>query len=150
MTAPPHPKIPHLPFILLGLMTTFSFGGPLAIGYVLRGGASPTWPPDRPVEWFTFGVISGMVFGLMMGCLSLALMNRKAMKPRLPTARAFSSSPLPLGEGPGVRGVATEEARPGGSNLGDSTGPDPHPGPLPGGEGGRSHAPLPKGEGGRP
>ncbi len=46
MTAPSK-KVPRLPFVLLGLMTAFSFGGPLAIGYVLRGGASPNWPPDR-------------------------------------------------------------------------------------------------------
>jgi hypothetical protein len=80
MTAPPSKKLPRLPFVLLGLMTAFSFGGPLAIGYVLRGGASPNWPPDRPVEWVMLIGVSGMVILLMMACLSLALVNRQAMK----------------------------------------------------------------------
>lgn len=79
MTAPSK-KVPRLPFVLLGLMTAFSFGGPLAIGYVLRGGARPNWPPDRGVEWITFGVVAGMVFVLMMACLSLALVNRQELK----------------------------------------------------------------------
>ena len=48
-----------------------------------------------------------------------------------------SSSPLPPGEGPGVRGVASPAARPMGSRGGHSTGDVPHLGPLPEGEGGR-------------
>ena len=72
-------KLPRLPFVLLGLMTAFSFGGPLGIGYVLRGGTSPNWPPDRPVEWATFIGVSSMVVVLMMACLSLGLANRRAM-----------------------------------------------------------------------
>jgi len=76
MTSPAPPRLPRLPFVLLGLMTLFSFGGPLGIGYALRGGASPDWPPDRPVEWFVFAGISGMVVVLMLACLALALKNR--------------------------------------------------------------------------
>jgi hypothetical protein len=91
MTAPSK-KAPRLPLVLLGLMTLFSFGGPLAIGYVLRGGTSPNWPPDRAVEWLTFAIICAMVFLLMMACLSLALVNRKV----------GSASPIPPGEKPGV------------------------------------------------
>jgi hypothetical protein len=79
-------KLPRLPFVLLGAMTVFSFGGPVAIGYVLRGGASPRWPPDRPVEWATLLGISGMVLVLMLACLSLGLANRKAMKRDRPSA----------------------------------------------------------------
>jgi pSer/pThr/pTyr-binding forkhead associated (FHA) protein len=48
-----------------------------------------------------------------------------------------SASPLPLGEGPGVRGVALPVAPDEGSLVDHSTCHDPHPGPLPGGEGGR-------------
>ena len=70
------PRLPRLPFVLLGAMTIFTFGGPLAIGFVLRGGASPNWPPDRPVEWATLIGISGMVAALMIACLSLARVNR--------------------------------------------------------------------------
>ena len=73
------PKLPRLPFVLLGAMTAFTFGGPLAIGYVLRGGLSPNWPPDRPVEWITFVGISGMVVILMIACLSIGAINRRAM-----------------------------------------------------------------------
>lgn len=80
MTVPSQPRAPRLPLVLLGLMTLFSFGGPLAIGYVLQGGESPRWPPDRAVEWVTFCGISGMVFVLLMACLSLALKNRKLLK----------------------------------------------------------------------
>ncbi len=47
------------------------------------------------------------------------------------------ASPLPLGEGPGVRGVASGSGRETGFDGDHSTGDAPHPGPLPGGEGGR-------------
>ncbi len=50
---------------------------------------------------------------------------------------AQSVSPLPPGEGPGVRDVALPVSRDEGSNGDHSTGHDPHPGPLPEGEGGR-------------
>jgi hypothetical protein len=73
-------KLPRLPFVLLGLMTAFSFGGPLAIGFVLKGGASANWPPDRSIEWIVFVGVSGMVVGLMLACGSLALTTRKAIK----------------------------------------------------------------------
>jgi hypothetical protein len=79
MTAPLK-KLPRLPFVLLALMTVFSFGGPLAIGYVLQGGASPRWPPDRPIEWITFVGISGMVVVLMLACFGLLLINLKSLK----------------------------------------------------------------------
>jgi hypothetical protein len=60
-------------------MTVFTFGGPVLIGYVLGGGDSPRWPPDRPVEWATFLGVSAMVVILMMACLALSLINRRAM-----------------------------------------------------------------------
>jgi O-antigen/teichoic acid export membrane protein len=53
---------------------------------------------------------------------------------------AFSSSPLPLGEGPGVRGIASPPARIEGIIVDHPTRHDPHPGPLPKGEGGRGKA----------
>jgi hypothetical protein len=76
---PSSKKLPRLPFVLLGLMTAFTFGGPLVIGYVLQGGTNSRWPPDRPIEWFTFLGISGMVLVLMMACFSLLLVNHKAL-----------------------------------------------------------------------
>jgi hypothetical protein len=72
-------RLPRYPFVLLGAMTLFTFGGPLLIGYVLGGGASPRWPPDRPVEWAVLFGVSGMVVALMIACLALGLVNHRAM-----------------------------------------------------------------------
>ncbi len=82
MTGPP-PRLPRLPFVLLGAMTLATFGGPLLIGASLRGGQRPEWPPDRPVEWATLLGVSGTVAGLMLACLSLSLRVRRAI-PRPP------------------------------------------------------------------
>jgi hypothetical protein len=68
MSAPPRTR---LPLVLLGLMTVASFGGPFAIFLTIRGGESNHWPPDRPVEWWVFGLIIGLVVVLMTLCLSL-------------------------------------------------------------------------------
>jgi hypothetical protein len=97
MTSTPRssPKLPKLPFVLLGLMTLFSFGGPLAIGYVLAGGSSPRWPPDRAVEWATFIGVSAMVVILMAACLSLALVNRKSMSQAQHVSKAEVTRPKP-------------------------------------------------------
>jgi hypothetical protein len=63
--------------VLLGATTLFAVGGPFLIGFVLRGGASPAWPPDRPIEWAVLLGVSGLVLALMMTCLSMALVNRR-------------------------------------------------------------------------
>ena len=67
------PRGTRAPFILLGLMTSASFGGPFALVATIRGGASPDWPPDRPIEWWAFGLITGLVAVLMTACLALGL-----------------------------------------------------------------------------
>ncbi len=72
-------RLPRLPFVLLAAMTLWSFGGPIAIGFFLRGGARPDWPPDRPVEWAVLIGVSGTVVALMGACLSLSLLNRRAI-----------------------------------------------------------------------
>ena len=64
------------PFVLLGLMTIASFGGPIGIVAILRGGDHAGWPPDRPVEWLAFSAICGLVAALMVACLALGLINR--------------------------------------------------------------------------
>jgi len=66
-----------LPFILLTLMTVATFGGPVVIGIVLRGGPSPEWPPDRPVEWITFVGICGLVFGIMVASVVILLKTQR-------------------------------------------------------------------------
>jgi two-component system, chemotaxis family, sensor histidine kinase and response regulator WspE len=65
---------------------------------------------------------------------------------RLRTNAVEPASPLPPGEGPGVKVAASPVASEAeGSNGDRSTGHDPHPGPLPEGEGGKSPGPLPEG-----
>jgi hypothetical protein len=97
MTSLPNsrPKLSKLPFVLLGLMTLFSFGGPLAIGYVLAGGSSPRWPPDRAVEWATFIGVSAMVVILMATCLALALVNQKQMSQARDVSKPEATRPEP-------------------------------------------------------
>jgi 4-amino-4-deoxy-L-arabinose transferase-like glycosyltransferase len=80
----------------------------------------------------------------VLGTLVVWLVARLARSVLLSSASTDqSSSPLPLGEGPGVRGAASTEAQPGGSNEDHLTRHDPRPGPLPGGEGGRREDPHP-------
>jgi hypothetical protein len=73
-------RVPRLPYVLLVLMTIATFGGPVGIAVVLRGGASPEWPPDRPVEWFAFGGVTGVVVILLVACLSIGLANWQALR----------------------------------------------------------------------
>jgi len=68
-------RVRRLPFVLLGLMTIASFGGPVAFGFVLGGGARRSWPPDRPIEWWTLGAVSGLVVILMAACIAIGLQN---------------------------------------------------------------------------
>lgn len=76
--APTRPKLRRGPFILLGLMTLFTFGGPVLIGLVLLGGPRPGWPPDRTVEWVTFVGTCSAVVALMVACLVSGRANRAA------------------------------------------------------------------------
>ena len=53
MTPPALPQLPRLPFVLLGLMTAFTFGGPIAIGLRPPRGRQPglaARPPGRMVR----------------------------------------------------------------------------------------------------
>jgi hypothetical protein len=74
-------RLPRGPFVLLGLMTLATFGGPIAIVVSIRGGASREWPPDRAVEWWTFGLTTGLVVVLMMACIALGLVHRRRAAP---------------------------------------------------------------------
>jgi hypothetical protein len=67
------PRGARAPFVLLGLMTIASFGGPFALVATIRGGASPDWPPDRAIEWWAFSLTTGLVAVLMTACLVLGL-----------------------------------------------------------------------------
>ena len=76
----PGASLPVLPFVALGLMTLASFGGPLVILVAVRGGASPDWPPDRPVEWWALGIVVGLVVVLMAACVTAGLWSKPGRK----------------------------------------------------------------------
>jgi hypothetical protein len=52
-------------------MTLVSFGGPFVMLVIVRGGASANWPPDRPVEWFTIGLVLSLAIALFVACVSI-------------------------------------------------------------------------------
>jgi hypothetical protein len=85
------PRGMRAPFVLLGLMTMASFGGPFAIVATIRGGTSPDWPPDRPIEWWAFGLITGLVAVLMSACLALGLGRRRTADARAKSGGAAGS-----------------------------------------------------------
>jgi len=64
-------RLPTLPYVLLGAMTLISFGGPFVILLIVRGGASANWPPDRPVEWITIGLVVWLAIALFLACASI-------------------------------------------------------------------------------
>ena len=68
----------RLAYVLLACMTVGAFGGPFAIALVMRGGEQRYWPPDRPVEWWTFLGVTGLVTILMLACLWVAFSNLRA------------------------------------------------------------------------
>ncbi len=74
---------PKTPFVLLGLLTVLTAGGPLAIFLVLRGGQSRSWPPDRPIEWIIFVTVIVVFVAVMLACLAIGIANwrRLATKP---------------------------------------------------------------------
>jgi hypothetical protein len=49
----------RIALLLLGLMSLTTFVAAPALFLVLRGGQSPQWPPDRPIEWGWFYAVSG-------------------------------------------------------------------------------------------
>jgi hypothetical protein len=81
-----------LAYVLLGLLTLATFGGYFLIGHVLRGGASPAWPPDRPVEWGTFAGVTGAVIGLILGLAVIWLMSMAGLRKE---QRARGEAPRP-------------------------------------------------------
>ena len=74
MTAPGDPAgPPKLPLVLLGLLTVATTAGPFVILAAVRGGPLPEWPPDRPVEWWAFAVVTVLVVGLLAACVTTGL-----------------------------------------------------------------------------
>jgi hypothetical protein len=69
-------RLPALPYVLLGAMTLVSFGGPIVMLVVVRGGSSADWPPDRTIEWLTIGAIFGLFITIFIACVSISLWYR--------------------------------------------------------------------------
>ena len=67
------PSLSPWPYALLGAMTLVTFGGPLLVLVVVGGGASPYWPPDRPVEWVTIVLVPVLFLVFFIGCLTNGL-----------------------------------------------------------------------------
>jgi hypothetical protein len=61
---------PTAPLVLLGLLTIVTFIGPFVLFLTIRGGDCPDWPPDRPVEWWVFGLVLATFLALMAACLT--------------------------------------------------------------------------------
>ena len=66
-------------YVLLGMMSLVSFGGPFALALLLHGGERSGWPPDRAVEWVgTIGLF--VVFAILFtACLTVRLWLVKPM-----------------------------------------------------------------------
>jgi hypothetical protein len=81
------PPLGWMPFVLLGLLTLATLGGPLAIFLTLRGGADPEWPPDRPVEWWMLGGTIGGYLVLLTACVLVGLIRwRRTVEAQRPSA----------------------------------------------------------------
>ena len=78
MTPTGRPVPARLPLVLLGLMTLVTFAGPFLIVFAVRGGPRPEWPPDRPVEWWTFAAVTAAFAALMLACLAVAFRLHRA------------------------------------------------------------------------
>ena len=73
MITPENPRL----MIMLGILTLITFGGPIAIGIVLWGGASPNWPPDRPIEWLTVLGLGSVALVLMLAIVIMGASQRQ-------------------------------------------------------------------------
>ncbi len=86
-------------YLLLGLMSLATFGGPFLIGAALRGGDSPKWPPDRPVEWVVFSGVTGVVVVVFIGLAGIWLANMNQLRAvRQPPRAARETRPQSDGD----------------------------------------------------
>jgi hypothetical protein len=67
----------RLPWVVLGLMTLVSFGGPVLIAVLLRGGTRSGWPPDRPVEWVGVGLVMALFAACFIACLTVGWWHKQ-------------------------------------------------------------------------
>jgi hypothetical protein len=64
------PRLSRWPYALFAALSLVSFGGPFLVMVVVWGGASPYWPPDRPLEWLTIALVLGLFAVLFIACLT--------------------------------------------------------------------------------
>jgi hypothetical protein len=85
-------SVVRLAYALLAAMTLLSFGGPFLIGAIMRGGVSPDWPPDRPVEWIAFTGVTGLVVAVLIGMALIWVVNMKSLRAAKERARLSRES----------------------------------------------------------
>jgi hypothetical protein len=86
MTAP-SPRSFYWPYLLLGAMSLVTFGGPFLVLVVVRGGASPNWPPDRAIEWITIAVVFGLFATLFVCCTTVGWWYAPLREDKAPRGR---------------------------------------------------------------
>lgn len=69
-------------YVLFGLMTLLSFGGPFLIAAILWGGERSGWPPDRPIEWIGVGLILFLFLACFTACLTTPFWLSKSRRAR--------------------------------------------------------------------
>jgi len=67
------PRVSRAAYVVLGLMTLVSFGGPALIAVILWGGQRSGWPPDRPIEWIGVGLVLFLFLTCFIACLTVPL-----------------------------------------------------------------------------
>ena len=70
---------------------------PFAMLVVVRGGPSSGWPPDRPIEWITIGLVCGLALSLFLACVTIGWWYpgiRNYKKPTTHDPDSSSQSPL--------------------------------------------------------
>jgi len=77
MSPAPTP-VPRLALAMLGSLTLVSLGGPFLLVRALGGGGHPGWPPDRPTEWWAFGLVTASAVALLGGCVTAGLWSRRS------------------------------------------------------------------------
>jgi hypothetical protein len=59
-----------LPYVFLSALSLVTFGGPLLMYVVVRGGESARWPPDRAWEWITIVLVLSLFIALFVACVT--------------------------------------------------------------------------------
>jgi hypothetical protein len=77
----------YWPYLLLAAMSLVSFGGPFLVLFVVQGGVSADWPPDRALEWITIGLVVVLFVTLFAGCTTLGWWYAPLRQRRSPRGR---------------------------------------------------------------